>query len=49
MNVKQLIEALEKLDSDKTVILVEPDGTVWDHVGIIKEEKDCVKVIMKGE
>ena len=48
-NVKQLIEELTKIDSDKTVILVHPDGIEWDFVGKIKEETDHVKIIMKGE
>ena len=49
MTVQELINALEKLPKEKTVVLIEPNGIgwiSWHNIDQVIEEGDVVKITM---
>jgi hypothetical protein len=49
MNVKQLIEQLQKCNPDKVVVLTDPEGKGWDNIGAVVENVSTVKILMDGK
>lgn len=51
MTVQELINALEKLPKEKTVVLIEPNGIgwiSWHNIDQVIEEGDVVKITQNG-
>ena len=44
MTVKELITELSKYNSDKVVVLTDPDGIGWTNIGIVVEDKSTIKI-----
>jgi hypothetical protein len=44
MTVDELINALQKMQKDKTVVITDPGGVGWVEIGELINEDTCVKI-----